>query len=175
MHHIIVDLEATCWRPTLDRTRMETIEIGAVRLAADGQPQDEFACFVRPVVEPVLSDFCKELTSIQQADVDTAALFSPAFDKFLAWIAAEPFTWYSWGDFDYRQLKRDAERVERPWPAILDNHINLKDLFAKEQALPQPMGVERALRHLQLTFDGNPHRALDDARNIARIAQHILW
>ena len=35
------------------------------------------------------------------------------------------------------------------------------------------MGLSSALAWLELTFDGTPHRALDDARNAARILEWI--
>ena len=71
MRYIITDLEATCWENTRNTNRMEIIEIGAVEmLSARGSNTREFSRFVRPVVEPQLSAFCKQLTSISQADVD---------------------------------------------------------------------------------------------------------
>lgn len=50
---------------------METIEIGLVVI--DLETLDivvEFQRFVRPLINPALTNFCKKLTSIQQADVD---------------------------------------------------------------------------------------------------------
>jgi len=49
MHHIICDLETTCWAGERRRDRMESIEIGAVKLASAGGPVlGEFSAFVRP-------------------------------------------------------------------------------------------------------------------------------
>ena len=65
MHHIICDLEATCWAGERRPQRMEIIEIGAVMLASGTRPVlDDFCSFVRPVLAPTLSDFCRELTGI---------------------------------------------------------------------------------------------------------------
>jgi 3'-5' exoribonuclease 1 len=92
MRYIIVDLEATCWQSVRDRQRMEIIEIGAVELHAASEPYTrDFSCFVRPVVEPTLSDFCLQLTSIRQKQVDFAATFREVFPAFLNWIGADPF------------------------------------------------------------------------------------
>lgn len=44
------DLEATCWDEPRPRDRMETIEIGPVRLGADLRVTDELDSFVRPAV-----------------------------------------------------------------------------------------------------------------------------
>ena len=40
--------------------------------------------FVRPVEEPLLSDFCRDLTSFNQEDVDEAETFPEVLREFLA-------------------------------------------------------------------------------------------
>jgi 3'-5' exoribonuclease 1 len=77
-----VDLEATCDDVGVNESprslvvvpdQMETIEIGLVVIDLESlEIVDEFQRFVRPQVNPTLTDFCKKLTSIQQADVDSA-------------------------------------------------------------------------------------------------------
>lgn len=83
MRYIIADLEATCWEEPQDRSRMEIIEIGAVLMRTEHGPSvSEFASFVRPILEPELSEFCQTLTSIRQEDVDQADMFSLVFRIF---------------------------------------------------------------------------------------------
>ena len=49
---------------------MEVIELPVVLLdAATGRRVDEFRTFVRPRAHPVLTDFCRSLTGITQAQV----------------------------------------------------------------------------------------------------------
>src|SRR6185369_4499509 len=111
MRYLIIDLEATCWKTASSPARMETIEIGAVLLAgASGLVEREFAAFVRPVAEPLLSEFCVALTTIRQSDVDSAERFSIVFWELLDWIGPDPFIWCSWGGYDLRQLQIDCER-----------------------------------------------------------------
>ncbi|WP_256592648.1 3'-5' exonuclease [Pseudomonas sp. 43NM1] len=80
-----VDLEAT-WdevgesespRPlAVVSAQMETIEIGLVVIDMETlEIVDELQRFVRPQINPTLTDFCKKLTSIQQADVDSAGTY----------------------------------------------------------------------------------------------------
>lgn len=174
MNHIIVDIEATCWKGWRNENLMETIEIGGVKLNGGLEPMGEFNALIRPVIEPKLSDFCIRLTSIQQADVDDAETFTPVFNRFVKWIGREPFVWYSWGNFDRKQLERDCRKFRRRWPASLNNHQNLKQLFATYQKLDEPIGMMRALKRLSIEPPGRYHRALDDARSTAKIAQQIL-
>jgi len=100
---LIVDLEATCWdRAHHKPGNMETIEIGALRIDTGNPDQArEFQTFVRPVRYPVLSNFCKDLTSIRQSDVETADPFPQAFSRFLDWIGDPGSVRFSsWGEYD---------------------------------------------------------------------------
>ncbi|MGL4463994.1 MAG: exonuclease domain-containing protein [Planctomycetia bacterium] len=182
MEYVVVDLEATCWSGRFDRLRMEVIEIGAVRLPkAGGPPDGEFARFVRPLVEPTLSDYCRTLTSIRQEDVDAAPLFAAVMPELAAWAeagafgatAGRPFVFCSWGAFDKRQLELDCRRHGLTPPDWLGRHLNLKDLFAKHHGV-QPCGMAEALQTVGMPLVGTHHRAVDDARNIARLAALLL-
>ena len=73
---LVIDLEATCDDADgLSVSDMEIIEIGAVWATAEGSVLDTFQALVRPVMRPQLTPFCRQLTNIQQADVDGAELF----------------------------------------------------------------------------------------------------
>jgi 3'-5' exoribonuclease 1 len=171
---VICDLEATCWDLPTGREEMEIIEIGAVRLEG-GEIVDEFHQMVRPVVHPQLSEFCKTLTTIQQHEVDGAEPFPTVYPAFQSWLRAGEgsFVFSSWGQYDLNQLQLDVRRHNLPWMSKLSNHLNLKHLFAEHRRV-KPCGMERALQLVNLPLEGTHHRGLDDARNIARLAQWML-
>lgn len=175
MRKIIFDLEATCWKDQHEPQEMETIEIGAIALDENGAVESEFGCFVRPVAHPQLSDFCLKLTSIPQSEVDGAETFASAFARFVAWAeqGGEPFTLISWGNFDPRQLQTDCARANVKYPASFGHHVNIKTRFSEAHNI-KPVGMARALKILKLTLTGTHHRGIDDARNIAAIAQTML-
>ena len=78
---LVIDLEATCDDADgLPASDMEIIEIGAVWATVEGSVLDTFQALVRPVVRPQLTPFCRQLTNIQQADVDGAELFPAVAD-----------------------------------------------------------------------------------------------
>ncbi len=169
---LVIDLEATCDEgdglPAID---MEIIEIGAVWATAEGTVLDTFQALVRPVLRPQLTPFCRQLTNIQQADVDGAELF-PVVAARLASFAqrhqAPGATWGSWGQFDAKQLARDCERHGIDSPLAAFEHVNLKRRFAKARKIKE-VGMARALQMVGLPLDGAHHRGLDDARNIAKL------
>lgn len=170
MRYVIVDLEATCWMGRPVPQRMEIIEIGSVLLASDTGPiQQEFASFVRPLNEPNLSAFCMGLTGIRQQEIDKAEDFSRVFPRFLDWIGPEPYRLCSWSTYDLNQFKTDCARHGLSFPPQFSNHVNLKQEFARIEGV-RPCGMKRALAMCQLQVEGKPHRGLDDARSITKLA-----
>ena len=75
-YYLVVDLEATCCdRGNIRKEEMEIIEIGAVMVHSESLSiVDEFQSFVKPIRHPILTEFCKSLTSIFQAQVDQLRL-----------------------------------------------------------------------------------------------------
>ena len=175
MRYLIVDLEATCWDEGSVPSRMETIEVGAVMLASEQGPiEGEFDAFVRPIAEPILSEFCTALTSIGQDDVDAAATFPSVLQWLLDWVGhGAPFTWCSWGAYDLKQLRADCRRHRIALPAPLERHLNLKREFARLLGV-EPPTMKQALRLMSIPLEGRHHRGIDDARNIAKLACWIL-
>lgn len=174
MRFIIVDLEATCWENVRSYARMEMIEIGAVEmLSPKSPPAREFNSFVRPVVEPQLSRFCVELTTIDQHLVDEADTFPVVFQEFLNWIGPEPYYVCSWGGYDQTQFKIDCERHDITFPPAFENHINVKKEFAKVKGV-KSCGMKRALSIANIPLEGTHHRGIDDSRNIAKLSRLVL-
>lgn len=125
----VVDVEATCWP---DRQvpgpngqgwvepRNEIIEIGAAMVSLpDLAVKDEFDMFVRPNLNPELTDFCKTLTSIRQEDVDGAQMFPVVLKSFTDWIATvgpkEDVLFSSWGMYD-SHLIMNTSTSKITWP-----------------------------------------------------------
>lgn len=174
MRYAIVDLEATCWEDVRAPERMEIIEIGAVELLdAAAEAAREFARFVRPVLEPELSPFCRRLTTIRRRDVDAADSFPAVFAGFVARIGPGPFAPCSWGGYDLGQFRIGYARRGPDLPADFERHIDLKRGFTRLASI-KPCGMTRALARAGLPARGTHRRGIDDARNIARLAALVL-
>lgn len=181
---LVIDLEATCDDGAVNPIppdEMEIIEIGAVWATTEGKVIDEFQVFVRPLLRPHLTAFCRELTTIQQADVDVADWFpsaAEALTHFAGRYQAESQTWGSWGNYDAKQFTRDCVRHCIPDPLAGFQHVNLKSLFAKERFAKsgrkfREVGMKKALALAGLLLDGEHHRGIDDARNIAKLLPFV--
>ena len=174
MKYVIVDLEATCWEGSKVHD-MEIIEIGAVLLCGiSNQPISDYQKFVLPVENPQLSEFCKKLTTIKQSQIDTSHHFPDVFEEFLEWINQEEFILCSWGNFDMELIELECKRHSMSLPKNFMYHINLKDLYARAYSTKASIGFKQVLRKLDMEFEGTMHRGLDDARNIARVAENLL-
>ena len=79
----------------------------------------------------------------------------------------------SWGFYDQRQIARVCARFDVPYP-FAPAHISLKHCHAEFYRLRHPLGMDGALRMHDMPLTGKHHRALDDARNIAKIAVRML-
>lgn len=174
---LVIDLEATCSDDgTITAENMETIEIGACWIDADGVVLDRFQSFVRPIANPQLTEFCTTLTGIHQKDVDNAPLFSEAAEllgQFVVKHKTPTASWTSWGAYDHKQIVRDSARhgIEEPIPLP---HQNAKRLFAKAQRIGKEVGMAKACELTRLGLEGAHHRALDDALNVARLLPWVL-
>ena len=171
MNYVIFDLEATC---TENRDiRQEIIEIGAVKIN-NGEIAGIYNSFVRPVINPLLSDFCKNLTNITQVDVSFACTFPIVIEEFKEWINLDnEYTLCSWGNYDIKQLKLDCEyyQIKDDW---IRETLNLKEIYPQMRGKGKELGLQKALRIENINFEGIPHRAISDAINTTQLFLRYL-
>jgi ERI1 exoribonuclease 2 len=78
MYYIVIDFESTCWKDKRGlNPSPEIIEFPAVLYDAKRRTIPEgshFQQYVMPTEQPVLSNFCTELTGITQDKVDAGSL-----------------------------------------------------------------------------------------------------
>lgn len=163
---IIFDLEATCIEDNRGYA-METIEIGAIDNFGN-----EFNSFIKPIINPILTPYCKNLTHISQSDVDTADTFDLVILDFIRYIDGDEIL--SWGEFDKNQLLRDLElhKLYIYKNQITDNYKNLKDYY-KEVTGFKAKGTRKVMNKLGIEFVGKQHRAITDAINLQKIYFHL--
>jgi inhibitor of KinA sporulation pathway (predicted exonuclease) len=178
---LIVDWEATCddGIKNYPKEKREIIEIGAVVADYEGNTYDEFSIFAKPVIIPILSGFCVELTSITQEQVENAPLLKTAFESFNSYCDfvldkhPELIGWGSWGYYDKGKLDYDIKTINRTEIFSLNilnlKHYNISDIYRLQNRLPKKAGLQKALHQQNMSFIGIPHRGIDDVKNIARL------
>ncbi len=170
MNYIIYDLEATCWENTPIGYVQETIEIGAFRINAYGEVRGRFNRFVKPVVHPTLSPFCRQLTSIGQEDVNRARIFPDVIEEFQDWarIDEEDYLLCSWGSFDKKMFINDCllHRLDADW---VEPHVNLKEQYRLKKRAKKGIGLRKAVEQEGILFTGMHHRGISDAENLVKL------
>lgn len=170
MSFIIIDLEATCWNPESVQYQQEIIEIGACWIDSYLDIKKTFSKIVKPALQPNLSLYCKQLTGIQQQEIDKSKPFGFVFDQFMEWCEDDNhgINVYTWGLKDLQLLNSDcrSHRISMDW---LLNHVDLKSQFARIKGYSKPVGLMKALEVEGFEFEGNHHRALPDAINLAKL------
>jgi inhibitor of KinA sporulation pathway (predicted exonuclease) len=175
-HLLIVDIEHTCdSENTIPVAEREVIELGAVILCCKTlKVKAVFSSLIKPVMHPILTDFCVSLTGIQQGNVQQADIFPVVFNRFLVWLQDYPdFLFCSWGAYDRVQLELDCKRHSIA-EFYCEHELNIKKAFAKLMKIKPRFGLNRAMKWLKLPNDGEHHRALSDAKNAAKILNLLL-
>lgn len=171
MQYIILDLEATCSKDK--EMENEIIEIGAVKLNSELEEVSRFSEFISPIKTDKLTDFCKELTTIKQSDVDQANRFAIVLMEFLAWVADDGDTIYgSWGFYDKKQFEKDCKLHGLSTSWLKGNHISIKHQHydnVLNRVGYKALDMDKALKVSEIPLEGTHHRGIDDAVNTSKI------
>lgn len=106
--------------------------------------------------------------------MDNAGTYIEVGQELAAFIARYPdAAWASWGDYDARQLERDARFAA--CPSLLSGlpHFNVRK-WHKGLYDDQPKSLKETVESLGLVWEGTYHRGIDDARNVASIIKEML-
>lgn len=170
MNFIILDLEATCWQGNKMGRQQEIIEIGAYQINGYGDWIDDFQAFVKPIQNPRLSTYCKDLTGITQEQINRAKTFDRIFQLFEEWVHEldGPKTLCTWGAMDLPFIIADCHLHDVDY-SFLPANIDLKNQYAQIKKLNREVGLAKALEFNDIDFEGSKHRAIDDAYNTSKL------
>ena len=178
---VVVDLEATCWDEDTEAGRIEkgeqeseVIESGVCAYHVDlGDISPPMSILVRPTSSKV-SKYCTDLTGYTWEDLRKNGMpYRGALNKLRKNFGPKHRIMACWGNYDWYMLSQQCIREELPFPFGV-SRINIKELHAIKRKLEKAMGLEAALDHEGLKFEGSPHCGADDAFNAARILKRVL-
>ncbi|KAI3742865.1 hypothetical protein L1987_60563 [Smallanthus sonchifolius] len=173
-YFVVIDFEATC-----DKERnphpQEIIEFPSVIVnSLTGQLEACFQTYVRPTCNQLLSDFCKDLTGIQQIQVDGGVTLSEALLRHDKWLERKGiknanFAVVTWSNWDCRVMLESECRFKKiRKPPYFNRWINLKVPFCEVYGGAK-CNLKEAVETAGLSWQGRPHCGLDDAKNTARL------
>jgi len=178
-YFVVIDFEATC-----DMGRrlspQEIIEFPSVLVnGMTGRLEGHFHTYIKPVYHPVLTDFCKELTGIQQSQVIGGVSLSEALLMHDNWLEERGvkntnFAVVTWSDWDCKvMLESECNLKGIRKPNYFNRWINLKlpfyDSFGQLRC-----NLKGAVEFAGLTWEGRAHSGLDDAKNTARLLLDLM-
>lgn len=163
---LFVDVELTCWEgdpPAGEQS--EVIAFGIVDLKTDElKIRREKMHLVRPQASTI-SPFCSALTGITPKEADAAAPLPEVVRTIRKTFGQRD--WCAWGRDDVL-IRESCERAGADLPFVGGFH----DLAAQMRnllGLTYRLGLDEALDRFGLDWEGPPHDALADAKNLARL------
>ena len=96
------------------------------------------------------------------------------FANFINWLPDDAeYIFATWGAYDLVQLNIDC--ASHGMPAFSPSlNLNLKEAFKVSRKLRKKVGLRKALEISNISYEGNHHRALDDAKNTAKLLAFIF-
>jgi len=151
------------------------VELGAVRLDRDLREADSWSSLIdgRPMVLEAI-----QVNNITDEMLKGKPAFAEVHGQFDDWCAkSDLYVLSAFGAyFDMPVLRAEYSRLGRKFPHpghALDVKSILWWEFLKRGLPCKRLTVDHALELLGMPFEGTRHRALDDARNEARMLQKI--
>lgn len=179
---LVLDFETTGF-PGHDWAR--AIELGAVLLNEHGDECATFGCLIRPDILDERADGALAINHIARADLEAADPTEAIAARFHDWYALlpdpnapavrPPYVTSFNADFDRVFAERMGLRLEG-WAECVQRaagrHMPPSGRV-DAQGKPRGPSLSSAAQFFGVTVDGEPHRAVTDARTAARIARAI--
>ncbi len=178
--YIIIDLEWNQARSNRDvvedsagnKLYGEIIQIGAVKLGADFRIADELKINVRPKYYKLIHRKVRQITGINQDDLEKGEEFQNAMQTLHAWCG-EDFAFLTWGPDDIRVLQRNIEMYgdDSSWAGTW---FNLQAIYnIQTQSGDNQKSLSTAMEHFNIAPEEPLHDALNDAYYTALVAARL--
>ena len=173
---ICLDLEYTCWENSIQddwpdpQFPAEILQVGmAVFDLIQGQCLNNFSAYVRPILNPRMSDYCVNLLQISQNIIDDSPALPQVINKISSFLSdyGDDSTLVCAFGPDCKRFVDDATRHHRESPFHPFASLNLQQEAAKVIGMADKSPErEHIKQHFQLPPSANRHDALDDALDV---------
>ena len=175
-HLICLDLEFTCWENSIQddwsdpKFPAEILQVGIAGFdLIQGEFLAKFSAFVRPVLNPRMSDYCLNLLQISQNIIDDSPALPQVINKISSFLSdyGDDSTLVCAFGPDCKRFVDDATRHHRESPFRPFACLNLQQEAAKVMGMADKWPErEHIKQHFQLPPSANRHDALDDALDV---------
>ena len=175
--------------PPLPTDLTEPISPDDARTQQDAHAVSIFDTFVRPTLNPTLTQFSIDLTGINQAQVDTAPSIDETIQKYTRWLTSlrlvdelghrrGNWCFATWGNADIAStLRTELSYKSIALPPYFDRWINLKDnsVFRKHYGREPRGGLRFCVESVVgARWEGRAHNGLVDSINTAKIVRDMV-
>lgn len=176
---VVFDTEFTAWRGSVERNWTgpgefrEIVQIGAVRIDAESLAETTaFTVLIRPVKNPVLSDYFVDLTRITNERVAADGVdFAIGATAFAAFVGARRL--YCYGRDD-RIIARNAELIGASQLWTNTTATNLREWLVEIGIVLAGVSSGTLAKHVGSVSQGRAHDALIDARSLAEAVRYLV-
>jgi inhibitor of KinA sporulation pathway (predicted exonuclease) len=175
----ILDTEYTSWEGCIDTgwdasngQYREIVQIASL-LVETGSLEivDTFNRFVRPQINPTLSEYFVSLTGITQDDIADEDPFQTVADSFLSWLGE--YRIYAWGN-EVEVLNRNAELYEADIEFSPEQFRDVRSLLAQQGVPVDEYTSGTVEEYFDISLPGtNEHNAIDDCRNLLAVLGEV--
>jgi len=168
---VIFDTEYTAWEGSWLRgwdrpgEHKEIVQIGA--LTADSltlEEKDSFLVLVKPVKNPILSEYLSTLTGITQKAVDEEGLdLQEALTRFRNWVGEREM--YAFGH-DGDVIEKNCQLVGIDSPFVTERFHDVREVFKNAGTNVDTLSSGTVTRAFGKEPERRAHNALSDARTI---------
>ena len=173
---ICLDLEYTCWENSIQDDWLDPqfpAEILQVGMAGFDLIQDQclntFSAYVRPDLNPRMSDYCINLLQISQNIIDNSQALPEVINQISSFVSdySDDSTLVCAFGPDCKKFVDDAARHCRESPFRSFACLNLQQEAAKVMGMTEKLPErEHIKQNFQLPPSANRHDALDDALDV---------
>lgn len=180
-----LDFEATCWpaeeKPELYATAVpqEIIEFPCIKVDTKYfNIVSQFHTYVKPRFQPILSEFCTQLTGIMQETVDDQPEFPQVLQDFQRWLdenngSNQNYAFVTCGNWDLGIcLPNQCRDYGLETPKWIYKTVNLKKAHQKVHG-KYARSFKEILEQNGLEFQGRPHSGIDDTKNVVRVIKSL--
>jgi inhibitor of KinA sporulation pathway (predicted exonuclease) len=143
----------------------EIIQIGAYKLNSDLKEIGTFDRLVKPSLYEQIHPFIKELTNINQSQLDDASPFSDVLKAFTTFIGDTDTIFGVWGMGDIKELYKNILYHNLQDQFVLNQYINIQKYTSLHFHLPKGkyIGLRNAVDFLNIPLSKSLHDAFNDA------------
>ena len=193
MNYGLLDIELTCdglqqGDKFIDDGRMdkfdrEIILLGFISVDEKYKIKTKYSSYVKPIVNPILTDYCKNLTGITQKNVNHGKKCDEAFKEILEIVRKHRIKYiFTFGNLD-KQFLYSAARMNRKADEEYENIYRISSKIVDVRpAILAGMGIKSFKRspglvkigeQLGINTRGEHHNALNDAMLLLGVCRKL--